>query len=316
MQSSNIYTKDSVYVSQNAPYKNYYDKSCLICETYCGSCCSSEEEEKDILVKFNFCENPVPYSLKKAVLVLPVMNFTRQCDEKNLVIDIFRNLQNYSARGVVWQNKPPVSLYKTERISQSDLKSGRIELDITPLVWQWITGENENYGITLLTETCGHKIVVDNSGINSPHLELFVYEECVGYCSPAIQLQCTNQKGEELQTDRAVRYNQIITCTPAGYYIDKTNGDITIQKPGYYNFQWTVEFEGCQDMSEVEIAVKNMQTGTAISFSCPGSAKSECAGSAMVQCSCPMQKFRIINSGKSIHLADTAVQSNLVILKV
>ena len=317
MQSSKVHTKDCVYVSQSTPYKNYYGKTCLICETFCNGCCQTEEEEKDILVKFNFCESPVPYSLKKAVLVLPVMNYSQQQPEKCFTLNIFKNLQNYNAKGVVWHTKPAVELYKREQIFQTELKSGKIEIDITPLVWQWITGEAQNYGLTLHIDTCGCRVVVDNNGINSTYLQLSTYQECIGYCNPAIQLQCTNKKHDVLHVDQAIIYNQIITCTSSGFYIDKSTGDIIVQKPGYYNFQWTTEFLAEDDLNEVDIAIKNMQTGAVIPFACPISAKNECAGNAIVQCMCPMQKFRLINnSSKAIHLANTSVQSNLVVMKI
>lgn len=314
METIFLEQSNSTFICNIEENKNFSSLDYLSISNYSSENCITK---CDSLINFNLeLLNSSSILIHNAYLILPIEIYKEDQSNPFKDIRLYKNTEEYSYTTVTWSSRPKSSLYSTTSITRKTLNNKHISIDITELVVDWLYNKIPNYGITLNSETRDIFTIFPKYKLNySPKLLIRCTSNSNLIEKPtAIYLQSSNLNGAILKSQQVIIFNNIIEKTPKGISYDKNTGIITISKKGYYDCHWEINLNGSDDISSINIALKNLTKNTIVSFYMPVMLQGQIVGNALLNVTENEEQFVLFNnSEKSLQLSQIQVQSSLLI---
>lgn len=316
----NVFTKNDTYVLSTYPRGNFSKEFNLyVGRQYLKRRGMCEEEIAETLIYFEL-ENlkNAKVVIKEAYLQLYVGRYEKCWCRGYYDIKVKVNQSKFDSEKVNYCNKPVAIDYKVVHLPINHVCEGYINLEVTDLIKSWITNEIPNYGMTLSSEIRNAFIEFESSRWGRGPTLVINYDQVpVERGGGGVQLQVKNQQSELILQDHPIIFDQIITPDNQLIRYDLNTGEIVIETPGYYMFEWWVALEGAGIVTELILQLQNTDKSIQIKGNAPINPITQITGNALINITGVPQKFQLVNnSGDTIQLATTGVQGSIIVGKI
>ncbi|WMJ87113.1 DNRLRE domain-containing protein [Anaerocolumna sp. MB42-C2] len=232
-------------------------------------------------------------------------------------IVVNRVTSNYDINTVTYNTQPsyePTGI-TTEISSDEQLKY--IEISVTSLVNQWLTGAAPNYGLAL-TNPDGITSVLFGGKLSGADFEpqlVVTYGQKEPGELTGIQAQLQQSPGVILANEANVIFDTTITDQSESISYNLQTGEFTISEPGNYYISWWVTTDGSAGPSNMVFAL--LANGNTIALGNSPNVTGQVDGDGFFTVADEPVTITLVNqSGASILYANIPVQANISIITV
>ena len=320
MNIISIEQENSSFISNTEPDKNFSALDYISISSYALRNCESNRCIS--YLNFNLdlfsCQDITIHSAK-LLIPLEIFKITPSIAPKEISLSFIT--EYFSYKDLTWNTQPHSIPYEKITITKNEIKNNCIAIDVTSLMCQWIYNNLDNYGIKLSVCPPNIMIILPKNKIKySPKLVINYSSNQKNVSTPTVlYLRSSANQTKLIKPNEYIIMNEINLISPEGIQYNSTNGVITINKKGYYNFQFALNIVGtCCDSEYSDIiatvSLKNLTTNKRLDFHLIDVIPGELNGFGIISVENENEEFVLINSSsKIIQLADVPYQASFTI---